>query len=222
MKEYFPHNYHARHDPKLQKVFRLLGLQGIGIYWCLVEILYEENGEILDDTIEGIAFALRLECECIATILRDYELFYRTEKGYRSYHADECIKIREQKSKKGSQAAEKRWGYANALPLQCKPNAIKVKERKKENTYTDEFESFWKLYPKKKSKGDALKAWLKISSPVETLELIKNSLSWQIKTEQWIKEHGQFIPYPATYLNASQWLDEPVRIYENKQKWKIQ
>jgi hypothetical protein len=29
------------------------------------------------------------------------------------------------------------------------------------------------------------------------------------QTEQWQKEGGQFIPYPATFLNQRRWEDEP-------------
>lgn len=78
------------------------------------------------------------------------------------------------------------------------------------------FEEFWMLYPKKVAKANAVKAWKKITSPIETLILIKKALEWQVNTDQWKKDGGQFIPYPATYLNANQWLDEPEN---NKTKW---
>lgn len=43
------------------------------------------------------------------------------------------------------------------------------------------FSEFWKLYPKKKDKGHAIKAWSKIKKPVETLEKIKKALEWHIE-----------------------------------------
>jgi hypothetical protein len=72
------------------------------------------------------------------------------------------------------------------------------------------FEMFWKAYPKKIGKGAAEKAWNKITSPGETLELITSALSWQTKSEQWTKDNGQFIPNPSTYLNQKRWLDERI------------
>lgn len=75
----------------------------------------------------------------------------------------------------------------------------------------DLFEALWKIYPRKKNKGDAKKAWKKIKSPVETLELIKHALNWQTKSIEWTKEGGQYIPYPSSYLNSEGWLDEPVK-----------
>lgn len=70
------------------------------------------------------------------------------------------------------------------------------------------FEKFWDAYPKKKSKGAAIKAWQKIKTPVATLEKILVALEKQKKSSDWVKESGQFIPYPASYLNAMGWEDE--------------
>lgn len=70
------------------------------------------------------------------------------------------------------------------------------------------FESFWNVYPKKKDKGHALKAWYKISKPKETLGLILKALEWQNESLDWKKENGQYIPMPSTYLNGRRWEDE--------------
>jgi hypothetical protein len=74
------------------------------------------------------------------------------------------------------------------------------------------FDEFWRLYPRKTGKGAAIKSWLKIKDPKSTLHLIIGALAWQISSDQWTKDEGQFIPMPATYLNQQRWLDEPVRV----------
>jgi hypothetical protein len=71
------------------------------------------------------------------------------------------------------------------------------------------FKAFWMDYPRKQGKGSAEKAWKKIKSPVSTLELIMAALSWQKVSDQWTKDNGQYIPLPASYLNARKWEDEP-------------
>lgn len=71
------------------------------------------------------------------------------------------------------------------------------------------FDEFWKAYPKKKSKDDALKAFTKRKPTRELLNLMLKALAWQCKTDAWLKEKGQFIPYPATWLNDGAWQDEP-------------
>ena len=82
------------------------------------------------------------------------------------------------------------------------------------------FESFWSEYPRKISKQAALKAWNKLNPDKALLNRILSALKIQTKSEQWIKDNGQYIPYPATWLNGMRWQDEPEReehepIYEN-------
>jgi len=69
------------------------------------------------------------------------------------------------------------------------------------------FEKFWAAYPKKEGKLAAVKAWGKIPSPVATLPRMLEAIASQKKTESWTKDGGQFIPHPATWLNAGRWMD---------------
>ena len=48
-KEYFPHDYGAR--SKLVDVRKDYGLEGLGFYWCVIEILHEEGGYIKESRI---------------------------------------------------------------------------------------------------------------------------------------------------------------------------
>lgn len=70
------------------------------------------------------------------------------------------------------------------------------------------FDHFWEAYPKKKSKGQAKKAWTKINPQATFLETIMQSLEKAKNSGQWQKENGRFIPYPATWLNSEGWSDE--------------
>ena len=68
------------------------------------------------------------------------------------------------------------------------------------------FDAFWSEYPKKKSKGQALKAWKKIKAAER--EAIMGGLARAKRSRQWLKDNGEYIPYPATWLNARGWEDE--------------
>lgn len=72
----------------------------------------------------------------------------------------------------------------------------------------DEFELFWSEYPKKIAKQTALRSWLKIDPSKELIKTIMASLNKYKQTEQWRKDKGQFIPYPATWLNQGRYNDE--------------
>lgn len=77
------------------------------------------------------------------------------------------------------------------------------------NCYSDDFLEFWSVYPKKMGKGAAYKVFNRLKLGEKEKADIITALNWQKKSEQWLKDNGRFIPYPATYLNQRRWEDEP-------------
>lgn len=73
----------------------------------------------------------------------------------------------------------------------------------------DGFDLFWKTYPKKKSKGDAEKAWKAMKIPTRDLfSIILTAIERAKVSPDWTKDGGQFIPFPATWLRQKGWEDE--------------
>lgn len=72
------------------------------------------------------------------------------------------------------------------------------------------FEEFWKSYPKKKAKDDARKAFEKRSPTRQLLDSMIAAIRQQCLSVDWKKDGGQFIPYPATWLNDGRWQDSDV------------
>ena len=70
------------------------------------------------------------------------------------------------------------------------------------------FDRFWKAYPKKKAKTAAKKAWDKLKPSMELCRTMSAALEKAKKSEEWTKDGGQYIPYPATWLNGRRWEDE--------------
>lgn len=68
-----------------------------------------------------------------------------------------------------------------------------------------DFDRFWAEYPKKVGKGQAQKAFSKVSVPVETLI---DAVQRQKGSVQWQKDGGQYIPNPSTWLNQKRWEDD--------------
>lgn len=71
------------------------------------------------------------------------------------------------------------------------------------------FAEFWEAYPKKKSKGVALKAWIRLAPNAELRAVMMAAIQKQKGWPEWVKEGGEFIPHPATWINAMGWTDEP-------------
>ena len=70
------------------------------------------------------------------------------------------------------------------------------------------FSKFWSVYPNKKAKGAAEKAWAKAKPDQLLFERIIQAVMKQRASEDWLKDGGKFIPHPASWLNAKRWDDE--------------
>jgi hypothetical protein len=71
-----------------------------------------------------------------------------------------------------------------------------------------DFDAFWALYPRKKSKGEAKKAWAQLKPSREIISAIMAKLPLLVASHDWTKEGGQYVPNPATWLRAEGWEDE--------------
>ena len=134
MSEYFSHDYNARNDLNMKKLFMGEGLSGIGLYWCLVEMLYEKNGYIALDYIPIIAFDLRTTEETVHRVIDNYELFCKNDTHFFSNSVLKRLEMRNEKSEKAKSSANARWNNANAMRTHSESNAIKEnKIKEKEN-----------------------------------------------------------------------------------------
>lgn len=191
--------------------------------------MYYETEAPLEDDVDAIAFRIGATAYDVRLILRHF-FFLHENRWHHSRCDREVLKLRE-KSDKAKKSADARWNNANAMRTHTERNAIEPKidatqypipstqekpipptpksAGKPASTRAEEvFDDFWSAYPKKVGKEAARKAWAKVKHPIETCGKILLALSWQVRTEQWMKNGGQFIPNPATYLNQGRWMDE--------------
>lgn len=154
MKEtmYFQHDYDARNDPKIIKLMRIHGLAGVGAFWCVVEMLYQQGGRLKLEDCESIAFALHVECKCITSLVQDFDLFQNDGVHFWSPSVDARLNCRAEITKNRKKAAEMRWercrSIANAMQMQCKNDALnnKEKKRKEEDNKKVDFDKIADMY----------------------------------------------------------------------------
>ena len=142
MKEtfYFSHDYNCRQDEKIKLLIRKQGMQGYGIFWSIVEDLYNNNNQLKCDYF-GIAYDLRVDEADVSKVVEGYGLFEIANGYFGSLSAQARIDERLEKSNKARQSAEKRWNKirphnendANAMRDDSSGNAIKERKEKKEN-----------------------------------------------------------------------------------------
>lgn len=81
------------------------------------------------------------------------------------------------------------------------------KDKVKEGIVKGGFDRFWETYPKKRSKGQAERVWAKLKPDEMLQDRILKAIERSKTSADWLKDGGQFIPYPATWLNAKGWED---------------
>jgi hypothetical protein len=137
---YFSHDYNSRTDTKVKKLLSKHGFLGYGVFWAIIEDLYN-NANALPTDYDSISFDLRTDKKIVESIVNDFDLFVFDNGFFGSLSIQKRIEQRNSKSVKARESALKRWNkYANALPTDSeriknkyKGNAIKeskVKENK--------------------------------------------------------------------------------------------
>ena len=146
---YFSHDYNSRNDHKIKKLVSKHGYLGYGLFWAIIEDLYN-NANALQTDYESIAFDLRTSENIIESIINDFDLFVIEADNFGSLSVQRRLEERDAKSLKARESAYKRWNKdkenANALQTDSECNAIKerkvneIKEKENKNT-TFNFES---------------------------------------------------------------------------------
>ena len=133
---YFPHFCNARHDRKIRRMEKELGLESYAIYFKLLEILREQiDFKYPLDDIDLLADEIGTSEPKVKVVISNYDLFVVDEDNKffsikQIYYLQPYI----EKTERARLAAKKRWNNtnddANAMQMQCDSNASKVKEIK--------------------------------------------------------------------------------------------
>ena len=137
---------------------------------------------------------------------------------------DKQVKYRKTQSDKGKLGGrpqkavalpELNHGEPVVKPPNPNPNPNPKKDKK---TYALDFEAFYQAYPKKKAKDEAWKAWNKRNGDMPAIEILLDAIKNQTLTEDWQKEKGKYIPFPATWINQGRWADD-VGVVKKDKTW---
>jgi hypothetical protein len=142
---FFTHDFGARNDPKLQNVLMEHGCEGLGVFWCIVEMIYEQGGNLPLSNCKSIAFALHVDSKIVERVIKEFDLFENDGVVFWSKSINSRLEKRADIAEKRKKAAASSWESRRAKQMQSNHNAnamgcnaIKEKERKekerKENT----------------------------------------------------------------------------------------
>lgn len=140
---FFSHDSNARHDPKILKMRSVYKLEGLGLYWSIIEMMREQDDYKLPITNGSLpAYAFDLHCEesllnqYINDCIEKFNLFQTDGDNIWSLSLLRRMEGYDRKSDQAREAANIRWQSernADALHTQSERNASKVKYSKVNN-----------------------------------------------------------------------------------------
>ncbi len=194
---YFSHDYNARSDIKIKKLIAKHGYTGYGIFWAIIEDLYQ-NANALQTDYELLAYEYRVDCEIIKSIINDFDLFVIDNGFFGSMSVQNRLDKRDEKSQKARESALYRWNKkgdnANAMRTHNDSNAIKErkgkdnKENKKKKTYKELAHEFYNL-ELEKNKDTELK--LEYAKYKQYVELVLGKTDHVKNTDNFLKVQEQ-------------------------------
>ena len=205
------HYYQHHIGDFIKATARLSDSQTIA-YLRLLWMYYDTEKPLILDT-ELLAFQIGTSIQDTELLLRAF--FILTDEGWKQTRCEEEIssyrEFLNKKSMAGRASAEQRKNI-RSTPVQQTLNDsstdVQLTTNHKPitniNIYNDQFEMFWKSYPKKTAKESAKKAWIKIKPNDELIVKITKA----VKDQKLSDREQQFIPHAATWLNNKRWEDE--------------
>jgi uncharacterized protein YdaU (DUF1376 family) len=197
-----------------------------GAYWQLLCLCYQSaNGKIMAP-LYLLSRMSGIDLEQHPLVL---EAFQQDEDGawFNERAYSEWLKrqeVSEKRTEAGVKGAANRWQkhrqtdgkpMANAnTSTSTSTSRVRANNQEKDSLAlsraksAEGFDEFWHAYPKKRSKEAALKAWKKLKPGKQLKDQIIEAVNRQAKDPDWHRENGQYIPYPASWLNAGGWQDE--------------
>jgi len=167
---YFPHFCNARHDRKIKRLRKELGLEGYGIYFMLLETLREQQDLMYPiDDIDLLAEEFGTSEQKIRVVICNYELFQLDpEQKFFSpkmlIYLEPYFKMKEQRREAGLKSAAKRLSNDRSTAVQrpfnkekeSKEKESKEEEKKGDFTKRDFLFQRWFDYKKEKKSSYTL------------------------------------------------------------------
>ena len=158
--DYFPHDFNSRTDRKILRLRQVLGVEGYGIYWMLIETLAtEEDFSYPIKDIDLLADDFGTSKEKVEAVVKQFDLF-KVDKQAMFFSLSLIARMQKyiELSENARKAVNIRWEKARklkeldtpVLPPYSESNTIKekdIKEHKiKERKPVDYFENIFNLY----------------------------------------------------------------------------
>ena len=108
-KHWFKHDHYTCNDIKIQKLDHKYPVVGYGIFFKMVEMLYQNDG-VVEYDLEFISHNLNYDKEVVKAVLNNFDLFIIDDNIITNNRVQEGIKEITEKSEQARTNANKRYG----------------------------------------------------------------------------------------------------------------
>ena len=179
-----------------------------GLLMQLWVLASEQQGEVSDD-LEELRFRLR------DSTIKQKDIDGLVQRGFLT----ECNQVLADASTCSPETETETETETEQRPTASRKNRDTLNSKQQ-----GLFDRFWAEYPKKRSKGQAERAFAKLNPDEQLIETMLSTIKRAKPSNDWQKDNGQYIPNPATWLNARGWEDEynpgtPNRPSQELKRW---
>ena len=108
-KTYLQHQSNSFIDIKIIKMRSKLGIESYGIFWALLELLFNEENKLCIDDYSVLAFSLQCDADKLKSVIEDFDLFIIEDGCFYSKRLNDHIDNINSKSLKAKESVNKRW-----------------------------------------------------------------------------------------------------------------
>lgn len=111
---YFSHDYSASDDVKILFLRQQLGMEGVGIYWYVIERLAQAGGRLPMKIIPVLAMQMQTPDVKVSAVINSFELFNIEQDHFFSRRLitfiEQYASVKTRKSAGGQKGMQSRWG----------------------------------------------------------------------------------------------------------------
>ena len=228
--KWFKHISDSLDDPFIFDLVNNYGGNGYLVFFGTIEIMAREfnadSPESCKVSLKFLSQKLQLSVRFILKVLdfcsENNRIFYKLDGLLIGLNCPKLIKLCDEFTQKTlkqkSGLSPDKIGIKSVIEEDKEEEVDKDKEeykppispKKRGMMYTDDFNTFWKVYPKKVGKDAAWRRWKSLNGTRPALAVLVSAISKQAQSDQWQRDNGQYIPNPATWLHEGRWADEDV------------
>ena len=191
-KTYFNHDSNSRNDIRIIKLRAKLSYEGYGIFWALLELLFNEENKLCISDYETLAFGLQCDPKILKQVIEDFELFVIEDNCFYSKWLHRHIEDINNKSTKAKESINKRWNNTNVLRPKYDSNTSRV-EVKVNKSISKRIECFRNNVNSlkdfsDKDKNDFIEYWSELTNeenPKMKWEL-SNTFNIEYRLKRWV------------------------------------